>query len=106
MIPLLLVVVGTDLFRWVSLSMLNLFVVTLVLVRIHPEADMRFHPSWKALTVLVGLGLLAGPIGIERPFPLSRLVRPFHLAENGGLVTVPQHQCVRRYNWWPCATRI
>jgi hypothetical protein len=85
--PLLLIVVGTDLFRWVSLSMLNLFVVTLVLVRIHSEADMRFHPSWKALTVLVGLGLLAGPIGIERPFPRSRLVRPFHLAENGELVT-------------------
>ena len=83
--PLLLVVVSTDLFRWVSLSMLNLLVVTLVLVRIHPEADIRFHLSWKSLTVLVGLGLLAGPLGVERPFPHSRLIWPFHLGPAGAL---------------------
>jgi hypothetical protein len=73
--PLLLAFVGSDLFRWWTLGVLNLFVVTLILMRMHSEAGIGFRLSWQRITMLAAVGLLTGPVGVDRPFPRGAFAR-------------------------------
>jgi len=67
--PLLLAVVGSDLFRWCSLSLLNLFVVTLLLIRTNPEAEFALRPGRGWIGLLVVVSWIVGPVGIDTPLP-------------------------------------
>jgi hypothetical protein len=71
--PLLLAFVGSDLFRWGTLGVLNLFVVALFLMRMHSEAGIGFRLSWQRITMVAALGLLTGPVGVDTPFPPRRV---------------------------------
>jgi len=69
--PLILIPIGIDLFRWISISILNLFVITAFLMsdqEFHKRAAETFYRLRYLLVLVIALSLIFGVLGVTNSF--------------------------------------
>ncbi|MCG2587848.1 hypothetical protein [Rhodohalobacter sulfatireducens] len=69
--PLILVPIGIDLFRWISISTLNLFVITAFLMsdqEFHRRAAETLYRLRYVLVLVIALSLIFGVLGVTNSF--------------------------------------